>query len=65
MVINIDAELCLKHNRAPKYHVRYVMIVLVERGAFIAQINDLHFLKQRIFTNALTGVTIACEIVPV
>ena len=28
--------------------------------ALIAQINDLHFLKQRMLTTTLTGVTIAC-----
>ena len=40
-------DLCLKYYRAPRYPVRCVMIVLVELGALIAQIKDLHFSKQR------------------
>ena len=35
-------------------------LFLSNEGALIAQINDLHFLKQRVFTNALTKVTYAC-----
>ena len=36
------------------------MIVLVELNALVRQINDLHFLKQRISTKTLTEVTYAC-----
>ena len=42
----------------PRYRVRCVIIVLVKLSALVAQINDLHFLKQR--TKTLTKVTFAC-----
>ena len=36
------------------------LLLLSNEGALVAQINDLHFLKQRIRTKTLTEVTIAC-----
>ena len=32
----------------------------VDTGALIVKINDLHFVKQRIFTKSLMEVTSAC-----
>ena len=52
-----DLDHCLKYYRAPRYNVRCVMIAIVEQSALVAQINDLHLLKQRIFAKALTKVT--------
>ena len=48
-----DIDLCLKQYRAPRYRI-LCMIVLVEISALVAQVNDVHFLKQRIFTKTLT-----------
>ena len=52
---NTDTNFCLKY-----CVVRRVLIVLVALSALVAQINDLNFLKQRIFTKTLTEVTNAC-----
>ena len=35
-------------------------LFLSNEGALVAQINDIHFLKRRIFTKTLTEVTCAC-----
>ena len=45
LLIRHGAGLCLKYYRASRYNVRCVTIVLVERGALVAKINDLHFWK--------------------
>ena len=42
--------LCLKYYRAPRYRMRCVTIVLVERRCTGCKINDLRSWKQRIFT---------------
>ena len=60
--INSDADHCLKYYRASRYHMRCVMIVLVERKCIDCTNKYLHLLKQRIFTNTLTEVTNACRL---
>ena len=41
--------LCLKYYRAPRYRMRYVVIVLVERRCTGCKINDLHFWKNNVY----------------